>query len=321
MEQPDGSGGRELPADAVGARRLAGERHVVRVAAEGRRVAVDPAKGGLLVHQPERPRPLQTGETEEAEDAQPVVDRDDDQRPGLGEPPGVDVAARARAEPAAVHPDEHREPRVRARADGHGDVEREAVLGVARGRGVRGAGRGGELGAAGAGDERGPRARPRGGWLRRLPAQLPDRGRGVRDALVAQHRPVDDAEQPALLDPDARVEGRGRRPVRAGAAGDEDGHGQRGGRGSAPWRSRSRISRPSRSGWSPAVTGLPSPVAVRVVRAGLGDGVQTWPGPPRRSCRTPCSPAAAWSRRRRGRTGCRRSSEPEVFAMATVPRG
>ena len=63
--------------------RLAGDRHVVRVAAEPGDVALDPAQRRLLVHQPvvagraARPR----GERwmrEEAERAEAVVDRDDD---------------------------------------------------------------------------------------------------------------------------------------------------------------------------------------------------------------------------------------------------
>ncbi len=141
---------------------LARDRDVAGVATERGDVAVHPAERGLLVHQPERARARQPGQAEEAEDPQPVVDGDDDERAGLGEPSRVDVAARARAEPAAVDPDEHRQAGRRTGAGRHGDVEGEAVLRLARGGGVRGAGRGGELGAARARRRRGPGARSTG---------------------------------------------------------------------------------------------------------------------------------------------------------------
>ena len=165
-----------MAADAVGTRGLACERDVVRVAAERGDVALHPAQRGLLVQEPERARPVQPWQAEEAEDPEPVVDGDHDQRPGLGEAARVGVAARARVEPAPVDPHQHRQPGVGRGPGGHGDVEREAVLGGAPGRGVRGAGRGGELGTPG------PRLGRRAGAAPGVPA--------AQEAPSAARRPA-----------------------------------------------------------------------------------------------------------------------------------
>ncbi|OLT09597.1 hypothetical protein BJF90_44020 [Pseudonocardia sp. CNS-004] len=197
-----------MRADAVGARRLAGERDGVRVAAERGDVALHPGESGVLVEKPERSGPVQAREPEEPEDAEPVVDGDHHQRPGLGETARLDVGARACGEPTPVQPHQHRQPGVGGGAGRHGDVDREAVLGDAARGAVRGARRRGQLGAPGARFGGGPGAVPRLRLPRGLEAVLPDRGCRVRDPPVAQHRSVGGAQQLTLLDGDELAERR-----------------------------------------------------------------------------------------------------------------
>ena len=106
---------RELRVHAQPAGRLAEDRHVVRVAAELRDVALHPAQRGLLVHQAVvagahgRATPaLSAGCARKPEPAEPVVDRDDD-RALLDEPRRVVVVALADRQRAAVDPDHHRQ--------------------------------------------------------------------------------------------------------------------------------------------------------------------------------------------------------------------
>ena len=113
--------------------RLAGDRHVVRVAAEPADVPLDPAQRRLLVHQPVVARRAARSRRdrrvgEEAEHAEPVVDGDDDGavRRELG---AVVVAAGVLREAAAMDPHEHRAAAVVAAAQRRrGDVQVQAVL-------------------------------------------------------------------------------------------------------------------------------------------------------------------------------------------------
>ena len=116
--------------------RLSRDGDVARVAPERRDVGLYPAQRRLLVHQAvvagraTGPR----GERrvgQEAERAQPVVDRDDDDA-RRRELRGVVVAAGILGEAAAVDPHEHRPPGV-ATHRRRGDVEVEAVLGEGTG--------------------------------------------------------------------------------------------------------------------------------------------------------------------------------------------
>jgi len=66
---------------------------------------------------------------EEAGDAEPVVDRDDDHLPLDRQPPGIVVAAGAADQPAAVQPDHDRSRPNWVGAGRHGDAGVEAVLG------------------------------------------------------------------------------------------------------------------------------------------------------------------------------------------------
>jgi hypothetical protein len=115
---------------------------------------------------------------EEAERAEPVVERDRDDPPPRDEPGRVIDRAGAVCEPAAVHEDHHRKP---GRRDARRlDIHRQAVL--AAGdlwwlAGERWAGRSGPGGVAHAG----PGTHRAG----RAPAQRADGWSGVRDALIA----------------------------------------------------------------------------------------------------------------------------------------
>lgn len=75
-------------------------------------------------------------EVEVAEGADPVVDGDDDDVAALGQGPAVVLLLRAgpMAEPAAVHPEQHRAPAVES---GREHVEEQAVLVLGAGGPVR----------------------------------------------------------------------------------------------------------------------------------------------------------------------------------------
>ena len=79
VEQPLRGRRRQVQAHRVTARRLAGDRHVARIAAEPADVALHPAHRGLLVEQAEVARRAvgrlgaESGQREEAEHAEPVV--------------------------------------------------------------------------------------------------------------------------------------------------------------------------------------------------------------------------------------------------------
>ena len=110
---------------------------------------------------------------EEAERAEPVVDRDDDDavRRELG---AVVVEGAVLGEPAAVDPHEHRPPRVVAQRRG-GDVQVQAILGL----GTRRLEQAGLLRAARRVVGRVANPAPPGWALRRAPAQLAGRRSGV----------------------------------------------------------------------------------------------------------------------------------------------
>jgi hypothetical protein len=76
----------ELGADAEAAEGLTPQGHVARVAAEGADVGLHPAQRRLLVgeHEVAGVGVVQRGVAQEAEGAEPVVDRHDDHLPGPG---------------------------------------------------------------------------------------------------------------------------------------------------------------------------------------------------------------------------------------------
>ena len=137
VEQPARGGRREQRSHAHAARGLAEDRHVPGVAAERGDVLAHPFERADLVAQAEvrvDAARAQLGVVQEAERAEPVVDRHDDHVAAPREPRAVVEEGRARAhhERAAVDPDHHRAALRVGR--GRPDVEREAVLRLAIGR-------------------------------------------------------------------------------------------------------------------------------------------------------------------------------------------
>ena len=159
-------------------------------------VALHPAQRGLLVHQPVvagRPaRPAgQRAVGQEAERAEPVVDGDHDHAV-LDQGGRVVVVALAGHQGATVDP-HHDRPVAPGGARRGVDVQVQAVLGGAGHAEGRG-----RLRAVRREAGRGAHARPPRGRLRRLPAQVPDRRRRVRDAEeLAGPRGRGAAQQPA----------------------------------------------------------------------------------------------------------------------------
>ena len=131
LEEPARAGRDQVREHRHATGRLPGDRDVARIASELCDVAPYPAQRRLLVHQavvagrtagPRRERRV----GEEAERAQPVVDRDDDDA-GRRELRSVVVAAGILGEAAAVDPDQHRPVSLAAQRR-RGDVEVQAVL-------------------------------------------------------------------------------------------------------------------------------------------------------------------------------------------------
>ena len=172
---PRAAGSAEQRADAVRAGRLAEDRHVVGVAAERRRCcraptrARRPGRGCPRCPSRRASAPNVVGEVQEAERAEPVVDRDDDDVAVLREVRAVVPRHRARAEDvrAAVDPHHHRPARVVARGRPH--VEVEAVFARRRPRARRASRAIGEVGLR----DLGPRTRSR---RARRPTALRARG-------------------------------------------------------------------------------------------------------------------------------------------------
>ena len=199
---------REQGGHQAGAGGLAEERHPRRVPAEGGDVVLHPLQGGQHVAQSdvrvERARgPVEDGEVEEAEGAQPIVHRHDHHVAAVGQ--SVAVVERLAARPEhvrpAVQPDHHRFGLGTGRRP---DVQRQAVL-VLAGAEVEGnAGQRGlrtgetELGGVG-------RLGPPLGRLRCPEPQVPDRRRRVPDALEHVDPATVDAADRAVTGVDNRL--------------------------------------------------------------------------------------------------------------------
>ena len=113
LEQPGGRRRDQQGPDRSTAGGLAGDGHPVRVAAEGRDVAPDPAQRLDLVEQTTVVRGV--GDPAEAVEAEPVGDRHGDDAVAVeGDPVVPGAGRRPRLEPAAVDPDQHRQPGVAA---------------------------------------------------------------------------------------------------------------------------------------------------------------------------------------------------------------
>jgi hypothetical protein len=194
---------------------LAADRDIVGVAAKSSNILLHPAQRRLLIHQTIIGKGmafgLQCRMGEKAQEAQPVVDRDDDrraQRAAQGELARVVIVALAVEPSAAVNPQQDRillsPVTVGTSSDiRREDIEIEAVL--------RGAGRAGiypqfEILRAGIG--KGRRVQRLLPWSRRLgrhPAQWADRGSGVRDAEKFVHPVFDKPSHRAVMCPDQRT--------------------------------------------------------------------------------------------------------------------
>jgi hypothetical protein len=167
-------------------RRLAEDRHVVRVAPEGRHVVLDPLQRGHHVEQAEVAADVavfrcHAGMRQEAEHAQPMVGGDEDDvllhevvsvMPRLG--------CRTGLKPAAVNPDHHG-PRRRGGGGRRPDVQVQTIFAgrpveddVAEDRALHAVGT--ELGGL-------AHARPWDDRLRRLPPEVAHRRRRERNAL------------------------------------------------------------------------------------------------------------------------------------------
>jgi hypothetical protein len=196
-EQAAAAGHGELRAHAPRACGLAVDRDVARIAAERGDVALDPRQRRALVEEPDGRQglaPLLSGERalrQEAERAEPVVDRHDDRVRAPRQPGTVEqlVAAAAAIERAAVDPDQHRQVRPARRPH----VEVQAILGRPGAPGLR---------AGGPGLRRVARCRP---WRHRA-GRLPSRRGRVRDAQECAHTVVVVADHGAAIGRD-----RGRR--------------------------------------------------------------------------------------------------------------
>ncbi len=198
-EQPLRRGRDEVVAHRHRSGRLAGDGHLLRVAAEAGDVVVHPPQRRLLVGQAVVAGfaiAAQRRMGQEAQRSQPVVDRDDDDVAPRGEPAGVVDVGAAVEEPAPVDPHHDRPSGGGRRAGRRPDVEVEAVL---TGGPSEVRVEGGVLDAAHPGLGGVAYSVPGRRWLRGLPAQRADRRRGVRDA----------AEQPEIRADDAAYRSRG----------------------------------------------------------------------------------------------------------------
>ena len=227
LEQSLRRGRDQLRADTQPAGRLTEDRHVLRVAAEARDVVLHPLERELLVHQAVvagvvRLGPgAQRGMREEAEQAEPVVDRHD-HNTLLDEVDRVVVAALAADQRAAVDPHHHRQLRRRPRRTRRVDVQEEAVL-------IRAllAEEPGGLRARRAEGRRVQHLPPARVRLWRLPAELADRRGRVRDAQELLHVVRDDAaDEPACRLRDRAGCGCGAARVGQGGGHDDGAHRQ-----------------------------------------------------------------------------------------------
>ena len=201
---PDAAGVPSSVPTLIAAGRLAEDRDVAGVAAEGRRCCRAPTRGPPPGRgcrwRPSRPGSVEVGQVQEPEHAEPVVDRDDD---GVAPPGEVGAvvpghAAGAGGEAAAVDPHQHRAGSAvggrREHVEEQAVLARRPVLGAQHGLGGRGVlgGDGAELGgvadAVPALDPHG-RPEPLGGGVADA-AELPDVP--LLEALDAAGRCVDD---------------------------------------------------------------------------------------------------------------------------------
>jgi hypothetical protein len=134
VEKPGGKRRGQERAHRERAGRFAKDRDILRIAAKGRDVLLDPAECGHLIELAVVARSISARLTrelrvrKEPEDAQPVIDRDNDD-PLARERIAIvtRLSAGTRLEPTAVDPHHHRQPIARRRRRGP-HVEIEAVL-------------------------------------------------------------------------------------------------------------------------------------------------------------------------------------------------
>src|ERR1700722_13136530 len=118
----------EMRADRPAAGRLAADRYVVWIAAEGCDVPLDPAERRLLVLETEIAAASQRRKREKAERAEPVVERDSHDRVRANDPVLAVLVPTAGDIPAAVNIDVHGKLRVLARSDRAMDVHVQTVF-------------------------------------------------------------------------------------------------------------------------------------------------------------------------------------------------
>ena len=178
---------------ARGAGRLAEDRDIVGIAAEGGDVALHPLQAGDLVEQAVVARGMlrqfggERGMGEEAQHADAIVDRHHDHA-ALGQPRAVEGRTRGRAYLEAAAVDPHHDRQRALGVDRRPDVQGEAILAhrqIAAGIfEVDRLGRGAGLQALRAELRGGAHALPRRHRLRRLPAQVAERWRGEGNAEI-----------------------------------------------------------------------------------------------------------------------------------------
>ena len=122
-----------MGAGAHAARRFSGNSNFGRVAPEGGDVALHPPQRGLLIQQAviaRRPAPLraQGRQGQPAQGAQPVVQGHHHDAILPGQFASVVAVARPGGVRAAVNPDHHRQPALRAGGGGSVDVQVQAVF-------------------------------------------------------------------------------------------------------------------------------------------------------------------------------------------------
>ena len=181
--------------DRTAAGRFAEERHLLRIAAEQRDVALDPLQRGELIQiaivaaRIAGRFPGQRRMGKEAEAAHAVIHADDDDALG-GQRVGGILRRVSVHQRAAMDPDHHRQGRVRCRGRPP-DVQRQAVLRLGQIVGLH---------AGGAERSRIEHRRPGLDRLRHPPAQFSDRRRGIGNALEADDAVGFDAAHRAAVD-------------------------------------------------------------------------------------------------------------------------
>ncbi len=189
---------------------LAGDGHLGRIAAERADIAPHPLQRRDLVEQAVIARyafgrfGAERGMREPAEDAEPVIDRHEDNAAPRKFAAVVHRAgARSELQRAAVDPDDHRRA---VGAFGRPDIERQAILAHRTRRlEIDARGRIGRLDAVGAEGTRFANTLPFFRRRGRAPAAFADRRRGIGDAAKDAQPVLADARDAALGD------GRGRR--------------------------------------------------------------------------------------------------------------